>query len=156
MLECARLELPHPLGRNPKAATGLAERCGLVAVDAVAQLNHVALALGQPLQRAPHALLPQAHLHLLFGLRLVARDQLAERRLALLAHRLVEARDRAGGLAHLIHLPERKLGRLRHLLLSGRAPELRCELALRAGDLALALADVHGNADRARLVAEPA
>jgi hypothetical protein len=53
-------------------------------------------------------------------------------------------------------LVERDLGAGRHLLVGGRPPVLRRQLALHAHDLALALADVHRDADRAALVGEPA
>src|SRR6185436_1095943 len=51
---------------------------------------------------------------------------------------------------------ERELRRLRELGVGGLAPELRDELALRARDLLLALDDVNRDADRPRLVRDPA
>ena len=101
-------------------------------------------------------LLAEADLDLLVHRRVGALEQVAERGVALLADRAVEARDRARRLAHLLHLRERELGGLGDLLVARLAAVLGLELALDAGDLALALADVHRDPDRARLVREPA
>src|SRR5215213_7276847 len=108
------------------------------------------------LERAVQGFRPEADLDLLLGLGLLARHDVAERGLALLADRLVEARDGTGGVADLVNLRERDLGLLRDLLVGRRPAELRVQLALHPRDLALALADVHRDADRARLVRDAA
>ena len=61
------------------------------------------------------------------GVRLVAREQVAERRGVVLADRLVERRDRARRGAHLAHLLQRQLRRVCELLVGRRALELRDE-----------------------------
>ena len=84
------------------------------------------------------------------------RDDVAERGVAVVAERLVEARHRARRLAHLAHLLDRQLRALRDLLVRRLALELRDELALGARDLRLALEDVHRDANRPRLVRDAA
>src|SRR5262249_56564627 len=90
----------------------------------------------------------EAVVELLLEVVLVRGDDVAERGVAVVTERLVEARDRPRGLAHLAHLLDRQLGTLRDLLVRRLALELRDELALRARDLRLALGDVHRDADR--------
>src|SRR4051794_38518966 len=85
------LDLANPLGADAEPATGLPQRRGLLAAEAEAQPDHVALALRQ----AHDGLLDGARAgvldHLVLDARLLRRDQLTERRLAVLADRLVEA-----------------------------------------------------------------
>jgi RNA polymerase sigma factor (sigma-70 family) len=83
-------------------------------------------------------------------------EEIAELAVALLTDRAVQARDRAGGIARVLELDERDVGGLRDLLVRRWALELHGELALHARDLAFALPDVHGDADRAALVREAA
>src|SRR5215212_5906371 len=155
-LERLGLELADALRRQPHAAPGLAQRRRVVAVHAEAQLHDLALAVGQLVERAVERLRAQAHLDLLLGLRVVARHDVAERGLAVLADRLVEARAGAGGVADLLDLGHRHLGLGGDLLVGRRAAEPRVQLTLRARHLALALADVHRDPDRARLVRDAA
>src|SRR5215213_2038583 len=100
--------------------------------------------------------LGEADVDLFLERRRVVAEKVAERRVALGADRLVEARDRTRRLTHLAHLLQRQLRLFRDLLLRRRAPELRRQLALRARDLRLALDDVHGDPDRPRLVRDTA
>src|ERR687883_446737 len=105
-LERLRLDLADALARHAERAADLLERLRIgVAVEAVAELEDVALALRQLLEGAVQRLLLEAHVHLLLGPGARGRDQLTELRPLVLAHRLVEARHRAGGLAHLAHPP---------------------------------------------------
>src|SRR3954468_20989110 len=154
--ESVLLDLANPLGADAEAAAGLAERSGLLAAEAEAQPDNVTLALGQ----AHDGLLDRGRAGVLDDLvldqRLLCRDQLAEGRLAVLADGLIEARQRAGRLADLDHLVDRELNRVSDLLLGRLATEPRGQLALRAVDLALALRDVDGQADRAGAVLQPA
>ena len=94
-LERPVLDAAHALRRQAQPPAGLAQWRRVVAVDAVAQPDHLPLLLGELLERAVHRLLAQADLDLLLGLGPVARQQLAQLGLALLADRPVEARDRA-------------------------------------------------------------
>src|SRR5262249_53945374 len=80
----------------------------------------------------------------------------AEGGLALLADRLVERRDGTAGVADLLDLLEGHAGRRRDLLVGRLALPLGRELALDARDLALALAHVDRDADRARAIGDPA
>src|ERR671914_319804 len=148
------LDPPHALGREAELPAGLSERRRLVPVDAVAQLDHPALLLGQLVERGAHGLVAQADLHLLVGLALLAREQVAELGVALLSHRPLEARDRAHHLARLVQLLDRELGGRGYLLVGRRTPVLRRQVAFHAGDLALALADVDRDPDGAPLVRE--
>src|SRR5215216_1984496 len=64
-LERLRFELAHPLGGQAEPPPGLPERLGIVAVDAIAQPDHIALRLGQLLDGASQELLAEAQLDLL-------------------------------------------------------------------------------------------
>ncbi len=81
------------------------------------------------------------------GLGPIARQEVAERRLAVLAHGLVQAGQVARELTRLDHLVLGKLRPLSDLLVRGIATQLRRELLLDAPHLALALSDVHRHAD---------
>src|SRR5918911_1684851 len=154
--ERLRLDLAHALGGQAEPAAGLAQRGRVVAVDAVAQPDHLLLLVGELRDRAPERLLAQRDLDLLLGLRAVAREQVSEAGLLLAADRLVEARDRARGVAQLADLVQRQLSRLRDLLVGRVAAEPGGQLALGARDLALALADMDRQPDRPALVGEAA
>src|SRR4051812_26043940 len=150
------LDLADALGADAEAAAGLAQRRGLLAAEAEAQPDDVTLALRQAhdglLDRRGAGILDT----LVLDQRLLGRDQLAEGRLAVLADRLIQARQRPGRLADLDHLVDRELDRLGDLVLGRLATEPRGQLALRAVDLALALRDVDGQANRARRVLQAA
>src|SRR5439155_26102632 len=146
-LEPFRLELAHALGGQPELAPRLAKRLGLRgAVDPVAKLDDAALGLGQILHGTPQGLLAEAHLDLLLGQALVALEQVAERRLALLADRAVEARDRPGGGTDLLDLGERQVRRPGDLVVARVPAELRAQPTLGPDDLPLSLADVNRDA----------
>src|SRR5690606_20459621 len=95
------LELANPLGGHAELPPGLPERGGLLPVDAVAELDDLLLDVGEPLERALERLAPEADVELLLGGVRLARQQLAEARLLLLANGPVDARHDAG---HLVHL----------------------------------------------------
>ena len=63
----------------PEPASGLAERRRVIAVDPVAELDDLAFALGQALERAPQRVVAQCDLDLLVGPSLIARQQRPER-----------------------------------------------------------------------------
>src|SRR4051794_39494419 len=155
--ERLRLDLAHAFAREPEAPADLVKRLRIVvAVHAVAQPEDVLLAFRQLAHRAPERLLGEADVELLLEVVLRRCDDIAERRVAVVAQRLVEARHRARPLAHLPHLLDRELRALRDLLVGRLALELRDELALGARDLRLALEDVHRDADRPGLVRDAA
>src|SRR5205807_3892875 len=94
-LERLRLDLADALARHAERAADLLQRLRVgISVEAVAELEDVALALRQVLQRAVEHLLLEAHVHLLLDASVRGRDQLAELRALVLADRLVEARHR--------------------------------------------------------------
>src|SRR5207247_8726861 len=137
-LERLRLDLADALARHAERAADLLERLRVwIAVQAVAQLENVALPLREVLECPVQRLLLEAHVHLFLRTRARGCDQVAESRALVLADRLVEARDRPRRLAHLAHLLQRQLGRLRSLLVGRVALELRRELPRRAADLLL-------------------
>src|SRR5204862_6221778 len=154
LLERTRLDLPHPLARDPELPPDRVERRRVaVAVQPVAQLQDLLLAVRQVRQRLLQHLLLEADVELLLRRRLVAREHVTERAaFVLLADRPVEARHRPGGGAHFTHLLQRQLRVLRAPLLRPPPSELRRQLALRAADALLALGDVHRDPDRPRLV----
>src|SRR5215208_4513990 len=155
-LERLVLDAANALRREPEALAGLAERRRLVAVDPVAEPDHLLLLLREVLERAVDSLLAEADLHLLDGLGRVAREELAQLGVALLADGALEAGDGAAELARLPQLPHGDVRPLSKLLVGGRPAELHGQLALGLRDLALALADVNRETDRPALVREAA
>ena len=108
--ERARLDLAHALGRDAELAADLAQRRRLAAGDPVAQLDDLALALGQLAERGAQRLGAQRDVDLVLGRRRVGRQQVAERGVLLLAERPVERRDRARGVAQRVQLLDREVG----------------------------------------------
>ena len=96
------LDLADALGRDPERASGLAQALGLAAVDAVAHAHDLALALGKLGDGAPHGVALERDGDLLVGRVALGREDRAERRLARLADRPVEADDGPGRLARLL------------------------------------------------------
>ena len=93
---------------------------------------------------------------LLDGSRAIARQKLAESGLAVLADRLIKARQTTVELAQLDDLVDGHLHDLGELLVSRLAPELRAQLALGLADLDLSLSNVDRDANRAPVVLKPA
>src|SRR5215210_568919 len=155
-LERLVLDAANALGRQPEPLPRLAQRRGFVAVDAVAEPDHLLLLFGQARQRAVHGLLPEGDLDLLDRLGRVAGEERAELRVALRADGAIEARDRPAELARLLELADADVRLLRDLLVRRRAAQPHRQVAVGARDLPLALADVHREPDRAALVREAA
>ena len=86
----------------------------------------------------------------------VGGEQVAERGVAVFADLLVEADERGALVAHLLDLLDRQAGLRGELLERGLAAEAHRQLALDAADLARALGDVDGQADRASGVLQAA
>src|SRR4051812_10258062 len=157
LLERLVLDLADALARDVERPPDLVERARVLAAEAVAQLEHAALAVGEVLQRLAQRLLGEDLRSALVGrLGPLVGDELAELGLLLVADRLLE-RDRRLGRAldrvDLLGIDARDLG---DLVGRGLAPELGDELALGAADLVELLDHVHGDADRARLVRQGA
>src|SRR5207344_68495 len=99
--EGVELDLAHALSGQAEALADLLERLRLLVDEAVAQHEHVPLALGQRLERNREGLAAQRALDAFLGQRLVAGDEVAEDRVLVLADRLVEARRGPGRRLHL-------------------------------------------------------
>jgi hypothetical protein len=155
-LERLVLDPANALRGEPELPAGLAQRRRLGPAQAEAQVDHLALLVGQLFERRAHGLVAQPDLDLLVRLDLIAGEQVAELGVALGPDGPLQARDRAHDLARLVELLEGDLGAGGDLLVGGRTPVLGGELALHAGDLALALTDVHRDPNRPALVGEPA
>src|SRR6266508_533519 len=99
-LKRLRLDLAHALPRQAEASPNLVEGFRIrVAVHSVAELQHVLLAFGQRAHRSMQCLFREPDVNLLFEIVLRCCDDVAEGRIALVAERLVEARDRTSALA---------------------------------------------------------
>src|SRR6266508_963667 len=156
-LERVVLDLADPLAGDTEGAADLLERLWLTAMEAEAELDYLALALGQRGQRVLDLRASQRDRgHLERRLGQLIFDEVTELRVLLLADRFLE---RDGKLRHPPDLPHLrgchlKLGRdLRRLWL---ARQLLHQAALDVDDLVQPLAHVHGHADRARLVGDRA
>src|SRR3712207_3491805 len=157
LLERLVLDLADALARHVERAAHLVERAGVLAAQAVAQLEDAALAVGQVLEGLAQRLLGEDLGGALVGrLGALVGDELAELRLLLVADRLLERDRRLGGALYRVDLLRVDPGGLGDLLVGGLAAELGDELALRAADLVELLDDVDRDADRARLVGERA
>src|SRR3954470_4350415 len=150
------LELADALARQVELVPDRLERPGL-AFEAEAQLEDPPLTLRKRVERPPHTLAPERFLGLLERVgSLAVGEQIAELALVVRADGLVQ-RDRGlRGAERLVDVLERKAGRLRELFLGRLAAELDLEPARRAAELLLALDDVDGNTDRARVVRDGA
>src|SRR3954467_7757868 len=157
LLERLVLDLADALARHVERAPDLVQGARVLAAEPVAQLEHAALAVGEVLQRLTQRLLGEDLRGALVGrLGALVGDELAELRLLLVAHRLLQ-RDRGLGRAlDRVDLLGVDPGDVRDLLRGGLAAPLRDELALRAADLVELLDDVDRDADRSRLVGQRA
>src|SRR5689334_8373425 len=157
LLERLVLDLADALARDVERPPDLVERARVLAAEAVAQLEHAALAVGEVLQRLAQRLLGEdLRGALVRRLGPLVGDELAELGLLLVADRLLERDRRLGGALDrldLVGLDARVVG---DLLGGGLAAQLSDELALGAADLVELLDDVDRDADRARLVGERA
>src|SRR5918995_3353022 len=155
LLQRLVLDLADPLARHVERAADLVERARVLAAEAVAQLEHAALAVGEVLQRLAQRLLGEdLGGALVRRLGPLVRDELAELGLLLVADRLLERDRRLGGAldrVDLLRVDPRDVG---DLLRGGLAPQLRDELALGPADLVELLHHVDRDADRAGLVGQ--
>src|SRR5262245_16735147 len=154
--ERLQLDLTDALAGEPETAPDLLERLRLGVVEAVTQRQDLTLALLERAQRGRQRLRAKRDLDLLLRQRVVARDEVAEDRVLLLADGLVERCRRAGGGLHFERLLEREARFLRDLLERRLASELRPQRPFRAIHLLQPLDDVDRHPDRAGLVRQRA
>src|SRR5262249_25579990 len=121
-------ELADRVLGDPEPAAGLAERRRIVAVDPVAELHDLALAVGEAVHRAPQRVLAERDVDLLLRSALVAGQQRPEGGLLLFPDGTIEARDHAGCLSRLPHLVGAQLRRGGDLVVGRLTAELRGEL----------------------------
>src|SRR5690349_4182877 len=157
LLERLVLDLADALARHVERPPDLVERARVLAAEAVAQLEHAALAVGEVLQRLAQRLLGEdLRGALVRRLGPLVGDELAELGLLLVADRLLERDRRLGGALDRVHFLGIDAGDLGDLLRGGLTAELRHELALGAADLVQLLHHVDRDADGPRLVGERA
>src|SRR4051794_29294853 len=157
LLEGLVLDLADALARDVERAPDLVERARVLAAEAVAELEDAALAVGEVLQGLAQRLLGEdLGGALVRGLRPLVGDELAELRLLLVAHRLLQRDGRLGGALDRVDLFRVDPGDVGDLLRRGLAAQLGDELALGAADLVQLLDDVHRDPDGPRLVGERA
>src|SRR6266571_7125196 len=108
-LQRLRLDLPDALARDPQLAADLLERLRVwISVHAVAELDHLLLAVGQALDRASQRVFAEADDDLLLDVPRLVGEELSERGIALAADGLVEARDRPRRRPHLADVLRRE------------------------------------------------
>src|SRR4051794_37852625 len=150
----ALLDLPDALPRHAEDLADFLQRRRRASVEAVAELEHTALAQGQSRERLNQR--PYAGIVVgdLLRQRSTVGEEVPELRFVLIADRLLERDGRLRAAHDLLHLVERQVD-VECDLEGQRLPaELGLQPALRAHDLVQLLDDVHRHPDRARLVGE--
>src|SRR4029079_8531526 len=145
-----------PLARQVDLVPDRLERPGL-AVEPEAELEDAPLPLGKRVEGLAHALAAKR----LFGLverigSLAVREEIAELALVVRADRLVQRDRRVGRAERLVDVLERHASCLGELCLRRLTTEIPLEPARGARQLLLSLDDVHGHADRPRVVRDGA
>src|ERR687884_2275532 len=155
LLQALVLDLPDALARDVERPPHLVERARVLAVEAVPQLEHAALARREAAEDRAQRLLPHRDLRGLVrkGLGLVG-EEVPELRLLLVADRLLERDGRLRAAADLLHLVGAKVEVAADLARGRLPPELGAQLPLRADDLVQLLDDVDRHPNRPRLVGE--
>src|SRR4029079_13763381 len=128
-----------------------------VSLEAEAELENAPLTLGEGIERFADSLLAEGLLGLVERVRSFAvGEEIAELAFVVRSDALVQGDGRLGRAQRFVDVLNRKAGRLRELLLRRLAPELDLEPAGGPAKLLLALDDVDGNADGARVVGDGA
>src|ERR671935_887219 len=149
-------ELADALPRQVELVADRLQRPRL-ALEAEPQLEDAPLPLGQRVERTTHALPAERLLGLVERVGgLAVGEEVAELALVVGADGLVQRDGRLRGAERLVDVLDRQAGRLRELVLRRLAPQLDLEPPRRPRQLLLPLDDVHGNADRARVVRDRA
>src|SRR4051812_35019228 len=149
LLQALVLDLPDPLARHLEGAADLVERAGLLAVQAVPELEHAALAVAERTQAAGEGLRAERGVGGLVGeRRVLVLDELPELRLLLVPDRLLERHRRLRGAADRLDFRDRHVELERDLLTRRLAALLGAELPLRAQDLVELLDDMNRHANR--------
>jgi hypothetical protein len=124
-----------------------------LALEPEAELEDAPLALWKRVERTSDALPAERLLGLVERIRgLAVGEQVAELALVVRADRLVQRDRRVGSPECLVDVLERQAGCLGELLLRRLAAELDLEPSRGARELLLSLDDVHGHADRPRVI----
>src|SRR5215831_6909937 len=149
------LDLPDPFAGDVERPADLVQRPRMLAVEPVAQLEHLPFAARERPEDLPEGLLAERDLGFLVRERQVlVGDEVPELGLVLVTDRLLE-RDRSlRAAADVLDLLRAEIQVLADLGGRRLASELGAELALGADDLVQLLDDVHRHADGARLVRE--
>src|ERR671935_235230 len=150
------LELADALPRQVELVPDRLERPRL-ALEAEPKLEDPPLPLRKGVERPPHALPAERLLGLVERVGgLAVGEEVAELALVVGPDGLVQRDGRLGGAERLVDVLNRQAGRLRELGLRRLAAQLDLEPARRARELLLPLDDMHGHADRARVVRDRA
>src|SRR5436853_5644598 len=131
LLQRLILDLPDALARHVERAPDLVERARVLAVESVAEDQHLALARRELVQQLLERLAPERRLCRLVGKRrALVGDEVTELRFLLVPDRLLQRDGRLRAAADLLHLVRRQVeidGDLRRRRLPA---ELGAELAL--------------------------
>src|SRR2546421_196478 len=150
------LELPDALSRQVELVADRLERPGL-ALEAEAELEDAPLALRERVERPTDALAAERLLGLVERVGgLAVGEEVAELALVVGAHGLIQGDRRLRRPERLVDVLDRQARGLRELGLRRLAPELDLEPARRARQLLLALDDVDGHANGARVIRDRA
>src|SRR5436190_3116658 len=153
LLQALVLDLPDALSRDVERTADLVQRARMLPVEAVAQLEDLALAGRERAEDLAERLLPERDLSLLVRERQVlVREEVPKLGLVLVADRLLQGDWCLCAPADLLDLVRGQLQVAGDLDGVRLASELGAELALAAHDLVQLLDDVHRHPDRARLV----
>src|SRR5437588_5109805 len=155
LLQALVLDLPDPLAGHVERPPHLVECPGMLAVEAVAELEDRSLARCKAAEDSPQRLLAQRHLRGLVRERLaLVGEEVPELRLLLVADGLLERDRRLPAPADVLHLVGAEGEVLRDLPRERLPAQLGAQLPLGTDDLVQLLDDVHRHADRARLAGE--
>src|SRR5690242_17237380 len=144
LLQTLVLDLADALACDVERPPDLVERARVLAVEAVAKLEHLPLATREGAEDLPQRLLAHRDLGLLVGQRqILVRDEVAELGLVLVADRLLERDRRLRATTDVLDLVGSQVQVPADLRRRRLAAELGAELALGPDDLVQLLDDVN-------------